>query len=354
MHRLQDMVFLLIAGRICKCNGRPEIIAYGRRHLKKFRSMGMFKNGIPSESTLFRVDSGIDSERMAELQSEFIRAFQIETSGDNLKIVAIDGKCMRGTVQENEKNPDILGAYSPSDGLTLGTELCGEKSNEITAAPKLIKKLELKGKVVTADAMLCQKEILDKVRDKHGHFLIEVKANQKALRWGIEDNMSNTSPTDVYASDVTLEHGRIENRTCKKYRGVDLKVDESKWGTELSFISVETNTIRKRGEEKTSEKRIYMTDLDCGAKILDGIARKHWSIEAMHWSLDTNMKQDRIRRKHMSSARNLDTIQRLCLSLLSIWRNHRKKKSDKKLGDAELMRRASFKFPFLMEILGLK
>ena len=354
IYKLRDMVFLLIIGRMGRCKGRPEIIAYGKKHLRKLQSMGMFKEGIPSESTLCRVEAGIDSVGMADLHAEFAKKFQVRDKNGKLKVVAIDGKCMRGTLQENGKTPDILGAYSPSDGLTLATEMCEKKSNEITAAPKLIDKIDLKGKVVTADAMFCQKDILNHVTERDGHFLVEVKANQKKLTWGLEDSMAEATPTDAYVGDVTLDHGRIESRRCRKYKGADLKVDEGKWGSTLTFICVETSTIQKRGKEESSEKRIYMTDLDLDARTLDGIARGHWSIETMHWSLDTNMRQDSIRRKHVRSARNLDTIQRLCLSLLSIWRNNRKKKSDKRLGDAELLRRASFDFPFLMDLLSLK
>lgn len=353
-YKLRDIVFLLIIGRICGCEGRPKILAYGKAYLGKMKSMGMFRNGLPSESTLCRIENGIDNDKLAKLQSDIVIGFQIKADGKRIKVIAIDGKCMRGTTLENGTNPDILGAYSTDDRLMLATELCGEKSNEITAAPRLLDKIDVKDKVVTSDAMLCQKEILDKVTANGGHFLVEVKANQKALKWGVEDSMMSAVPTDVYIEDATLRHGRIESRACRKYKGEDLYVDEKKWGKKLSFIKVETSTIHKRSKEQTSESRIYMTDMNLSAKMLNYIAREHWRIESFHWSLDTNLKQDSIRRKLVKSARNLDTFQRLALSILSIWRNCRRKKSDKTQGDAKLIDRARNEFSFLMDLLSLK
>jgi len=127
-------------------------------------------------------------------------------------IICIDGKAMRGTLYENGRNPDIVSAYSLGSGFTLATDVCKEKSNEIKSVPRLLDKLDVSGCVVTADAMSFQKAIIDKIRDKGADFVIELKANQRSLRYGLEDSIKTTTPTDVYKEGPYLEHGRIETK----------------------------------------------------------------------------------------------------------------------------------------------
>lgn len=321
--------------------------------------MGLFrKSGLPSESTLCRLEKSIDDEKLADALSGFAHKSSQNKKSNYLRAIAIDGKCMRGTIQDDGRAPNIVGAYSVDDQRTVATVLCDKKSNEIKAGPKLIDKVcnlyDGESNIVfTADAMQCQSDFIKKIIEHKTHFLVEVKSNQKALRWGLEDNMKTTNDVGVYSEDATLSHGRIESRICKKYRADNLGVDTTKWGKSLIVISIETFSIQKNTGAQSRESRIYLTDLDMSPKILNDIARKHWAIESMHWTLDTTMGQDRIRRKSIRSARNLDNIQRLCLSILSIWRSARRKLSDKAKGATELLRKANQSFQFMIELLEL-
>ena len=261
---------------------------------------------------------------------------------------------MRGTVLENGRNPDIVSAYSLGGGITLATDMCREKSNEITAVPRLLDKIDVSGNIVTADAMFFQKTIIDKIREKGGDFLIELKANQRTLRYGIEDKVEVTEPVDVYSEGPFLEHGRIETRVCRVFRGEDLIADREKWNGNLTVIEIRTDTERKSNGQKSSERRFYVTSFNGSAKRLDTIARKHWAIETMHWDLDRNLRQDFIKRKSARAARNLDTIQRLVLSILSIWKGKRRKLSDKAKGTAELIGELSMNFTGIMRMLAQK
>ena len=360
VHNLQDALLLLIVGRLARCVKRKDVQAFGMAHLTYLKRLGMFrKAGLPSESTLYRVEKGIDDKRMAELQSDFARKMNPKKDKALFKLIAVDGKCMRGTVQENGRCPDIVGAYSVNDGLTVATEMCEQKSNEITAGPKLIEAVcrqygNTSNIVFTADAMQCQTNFLKAIMRHDAHFLVEVKSNQKALRWGLEDRLSVESPVDTCHVEPTLAHGRIESRTCKKYYADSLGIDTNKWGKSLTVITVETTTANKKSGEQSNELRIYLTDLDEDAKVLDSVAKKHWAVETMHWTLDTVMEQDRIKRKHPQAARNLDTIQRLCLNILSVWKSKRRKLADRSKGVTELLRTASLHMPFLIELLHLK
>ena len=355
-HRLADIIILMILARECGCVGRADIIEFGRLHLNKFRRLGILRNGVPSESTLCRAENGIDDHAMADRMQDFAGAFHKELlkNGCGKEIICIDGKAERGTVLENGRNPDIVSAYSFNTGITLATEACQAKSNEIKAVPRLIDKLDIAGKVVTADAMSMQKDIIDKIRKKGGDFLIELKANQPSLRYGIEDRLVAHTPVYSYTEGPELAHGRIETRTYRIYDGLDIIADKEKWGGNMTIIEYESSTVKKSTGIHTSEKRLYVSSMPADTRKPGTIVRNHWSIESMHWGLDYNLRQDNIKRKSTRAARNLDTIQRIVYSVFSIWKGLRKKRSDKNKGIAELMRHISMSFTRLMRFLSQK
>lgn len=355
-HRLDDCLILMILGRACGCVGRMDIIELGKLNLTRFRKMGMFRNGIPSEATLCRIEQGIDDHSLADMMRKFVETFHNELikACPGMEIICVDGKAERGTIQENGRNPDIVSAYSYDTGIIMATEACPEKSNEIKAVPLLIDKIDISGKIVTADAMSMQKNIIDKIREKGGHYLIELKANQRALRYGVEDRLKVTPPIYSYTDEPELGHGRIETRTFRIYDGRDVVVDKDKWGADVTIVEYEADTIKKSTGVHTIDKRLYITSLPPDTNRIGDIIRRHWSIESMHWSLDVNLQQDKIKRKYTKTARNLDTIQRIVYSLFSIWKGLRKKRSDKRKGMAELMRGFSMSFTKLLHFLSQK
>lgn len=352
-HRLADIIILMILARECGCVGRADIIEFGRLHLKKFHRLGILRNGVPSESTLCRAENGINDHAMADRMQDFAGAFHKELlkKGRGMEIICIDGKAERGTVLENGRNPDIVSAYSFNTGITLATEACREKSNEIKAVPRLIDKLDIAGKIVTADAMSMQKDIIDKIRKKGGDFLIELKANQRSLRYGVEDRLKGHTPLYSYTTGPELGHGRIETRTYRVYDGLGIIADKEKWGGNMTVVEYESDTVKKSTGTHTSEKRLYVSSLPGDTPALGRFVRSHWSIESMHWGLDVNLMQDNIKRKSTRAARNLDTIQRMVYSVFAIWKGLRKKRSDKNKGIAELMRHISMSFTRLMRFL---
>ncbi len=320
-HKLSDIIMLLILGRVSNCVSRAEIIEFGKHNLKSFRKLDILANGIPSEATLCRMEEGIDDQAMAN---------QLQVFG---------------------RNPDIVSAHSFNTDITLATEACEEKSNEIKAVPLLIDKIDISGKIVTADAMSMQKDIVDKIREKNGDFIIELKSNQRSLRYGVEDKIKELSPVYSYCGEPELGHGRIETRSYRVFDGTDLIANKEKWNGNLTIIEYECETVKKSTGSCTTEKRLHVSSLPANTPRLGTPVRNHWSIESMHWGLDRNLLQDKIKRKSARAARNLDTIQRIVYSVFSIWRGRRKKKSDKRKGMAELMRHISLCFTKLLHFL---
>lgn len=355
-HELGDIIMLMIFARMSKCTGRADIIEFGKHNLKKLQSMGLLENGVPSEPTLCRVENGIEEQGLAAQMAALGKAFHDELAniGGIIEMICIDGKAMRGTVQSNGRNPDIVSAYSYASGITLATEACQEKSNEIRAVPLLIDKIDVAGRLITADAMSMQKDIIEKIRKKDGYFLIELKANQRALRYGVEDNIKVANPEFTYTEGPELGHGRIEMRTYNVYDGLDLIADKDKWGGNLTVVEFISHCTKKSTGAETTETRLYVSNLPVETPYIGKAVRNHWSIESMHWGLDFNLLQDSIKRKSSKAARNLDTLQRIVLSLFSIWKRRRKKLSDKAKGVAELMRSVSRSFTELLHFLSQK
>lgn len=155
--------------------------------------MGMFPDGLPSEATLRRMSKGIDVEEMTDRMSVFVDKFLKKMPDSATEIISVDGKAMRGPLYENDRNPDIVSAYSLHSGFTLTTDVCKEKSNEIKTVPKLLDKVDIPGCIVTAGAMSFQKSIIDRIREKGGDFVIELKVNQRPLYYGVEDNIKTAN-----------------------------------------------------------------------------------------------------------------------------------------------------------------
>lgn len=174
------------------------------------------------------------------------------------------------------------------------------------------------------------------------------------MRYGLEDSIKTATPTDIYKEGPYLEHGRIESRICRIYRGEELIVDREKWNGNLTVIEILTATEKKSDGKSTSEQRLYISSLDSSAERLSQITRQHWAIESMHWDLDRNLRQDSIKRKAERAVRNLDTIQKMVLALIAVWKNRRKKISDKQKGTAQIIRELAVNFTNVLHFLAQK
>ena len=151
----------------------------------------------------------------------------------------------------------------------------------------------------------------------------------------MEDRLKEHTPEYSYTEGPELGHGRIESRTYRIYDGMDLIADKEKWSGNMTIIEYESDILRKSTGERSTETRLYVSSLPTTTPALGTYVRNHWSIESMHWELDRNLLQDKVKRKSTNAARNLDTIQRIVHSVFSIWKRRRKKRSDKRKGMAE-------------------
>ena len=355
-HSLNDIIMLMILGRMAGCIGRAEILEFGRYNLNKLHKMGLLRNGVPSEATLCRVENGINDMDMADRMQQFADIFleRLTCASRIIEIICIDGKAERGTVQENGRSPDIVSAYSFSTGITIATEACQEKSNEIKAIPILLDKIDVAGKIVTADAMSMQKDIVEKIRKKGGDFLIELKANQPSLRYGIEDRLVEHTPVYSYTEGPELAHGRIETRTYRVYDGLDIIADKKKWGGNMTIIEYESSTVKKSTGVHTSEKRLYVSSMPTHTpkprshRTQPLVDRKH----ALGTGPQSSAGQYKTQVDESCPKPRHHTENRL-LGVLNMERTSQKQ-SDKNKGMAELIRHISMSFTGLMRFLSQK
>jgi predicted transposase YbfD/YdcC len=235
------------------------------------------------------------------------------------EVVGIDGKRMRGSYDNASGLAAIhmVSAFAADNGICLGQVSCQEKSNEITAIPKLLELLAIKGCTVTIDAMGCQTEIAEKIRGKGADYILAVKENQKGLYEQVEKVSNITAPASV---DVDLDsgHGRVETRKCTVIDDLRFFDVDNKWKDLKTVIKVESERFIKSGNKIQTETRFYISNLPADAKSINHKIRSHWAIENnLHWKLDVVFGEDGSRKRKGDSAKNFNIISKIALAFIS-------------------------------------
>ncbi len=233
------------------------------------------------------------------------------------QVVAIDGKTLRGSYNREDRASTILmiSAYASSNKLVLGQLKTEQKSNEITAIPELIKMLDIKGALVTIDAMACQTKIASAIVEQGGDYLLAVKSNQGTLRQAIENAFSSQRAN--VAGDISFEegHGRIESRQCYVIDSTELEGDFSRWKNLKSIVMVENFRLEK-GKDIDLEYRYYISSKELSAEQAATAVRENWGIESMHWVLDVSMNEDAYQIYKAHGAENLSCLRHMSLNML--------------------------------------
>ncbi len=205
-------------------------------------------------------------------------------------------------------------------GLTLGQEKVSEKSNEITAIPKLLKLLDIAGTIITIDAMGCQKDIAKQIRDKEADYILALKGNHGNLNDDVrlflesEVKKKNNEITSVF-EEVDKGHGRLEKRTCYVTDKIDWLEERLKWKDLKSIVMIDS--VREFKDKVEREQRFYISSLRADAKLLSQSIRAHWGVEnKLHWVLDVTFREDdsRVRKDH--APENMSLIRRWTLNML--------------------------------------
>jgi predicted transposase YbfD/YdcC len=323
-HFLTDILVIAILAVISGADDYPGVVEFARDHQEWLKTFLRLPHGIPSISTFRRVFAALRPSVLVGV----MRRWSQELGGSlNGKQVAIDGKVLRRSFDHawDKSGLDIVTAWCVEDNLVLAQQAVDEKSNEMTAVPELLKVLDLRGAVVTVDALNTQKNIADQVIKAGGDYLMAVKDNHPTLHDSIQRNMNDlilekfAGVEHVYHETTNGGHGRIETRRLWATDQIDWLEGRQDWKKLTSVVVVES-TRRVIGSRRPStiERRSFIGSLPCDSgERLAGLVRNHWSIEnSQHWSLDMafNEDQNRVRKDH--GDQNLAVLRRIALGLL--------------------------------------
>lgn len=315
---LVEMVFVALCGAICDCNSWVDVAAFGRAKLGWFRKFLPFEQGIPSHDTFTEVFARLDSiEFYAALESwttSIAQSLQGET-------VALDGKTLRGSFDKASGKSALhsVSAWVCGLKLCLALKSVEDKSNEIPALQQLIDMLDLAGAVVTADAMHCQRETVDKLIAKDADYVLMVKGNQETLEAAVQQALIEAFETD----DPQLRqcHTKEKNRDRRETRQVAaLPVPKNsavfaRWAGLHTIGSIyRTREIDGRVEEA---QEFFITSLPCQVRAISRHLRSHWSIESsLHHVLDVTFTEDASRIRNGNGPEITSVFRRLALNIL--------------------------------------
>jgi predicted transposase YbfD/YdcC len=325
-HSLECIFYIAIAAVIGGAESWYEVEAFGKMKEPFFRSRIKNFKGVPSHDTFNRVFSILNPK---ELERVF-RLWIGEICGKYKGIVAIDGKEICGARVEKEDGSfeplRMVSAWAAENGVSLGQEKVGKKSNEIKAIPKLVKALDLEGCIVTIDAIGCQHDIVEAIIKSKADFVICVKNNQRTLYntikgWFDEVDYEGNGingrghiPPTRYQVSYTEEcgHGRKEKRYCQVYNnGVMDKTLQ--WKGVKSVVCVTDIKTYLKTRKTVEEKHYYITSLPLDSERIMQAIRTHWSIENnLHWQLDVTFNEDNTR-KIKNAAQNFALISKIAL-----------------------------------------
>ena len=229
---------------------------------------------------------------------------------------------MRSNKREGTKPCHIVSAWSREDGYCLGQKAVEEKSNEITAIPKVLESIEIKGQVVTIDAMGTQTAIVETIRKRRADYVLAVKGNQGNLETDIRQYFEDQQICEElkkgtgYKKTAEKAHGQIEIREYYQTEDTAWMHQKKQWKG-LKSMGMEKKTIQK-GETKKEEYRYYISSLSEDIELFSRAVRGHWAVESMHWHLDVTFKEDANTTLDKVAAQNQNIIRKWCLSMLKL------------------------------------
>ena len=314
-HNLLDIIILSILAVLCGADTYDEIELFGKENFAFLKQFLSLRHGIPSHDTINRVFRLLNPR---EFERCFISWAQgLKDAGIMERVIAIDGKTVRGSKDSfHHKSPlHSVHAWSSENGICLGQLECGEKTNEITTIPKLIDMLDIKGSIITIDAMGTQTAIAKKIVENGGDYILAVKGNQGSL----EEEVHATCERNIHVSDTcTVEkgHGRIETRRCEVFEK-GLIVDEERWENISSIVKITSTREVIATGKVTTQERFYISSLNAYGNDFNTYIRSHWGIEnKLHWSLDMTFREDEQRKRANHAAANFAIVRKIGLNLL--------------------------------------
>jgi predicted transposase YbfD/YdcC len=348
-HPLVDIIILGFCGVLAGCEDFVEIAAWAKVHEEVFGTFLELPHGIPSHDTFNRVFAMLPATTLQDVLLPWL----LERRGLPGEWIHVDGKTLRRTRCQRQKLKalHVVSAWAGQTGLTLGQVAVDTKSNEITALSQLLELLDLHDKIVTIDAIGCQKEIARMIVDSGGDYILAVKANQPTLHTDLQTAFAQAPAPKLRSSRraTTFEkgHGRYEQRSVAVLPAQEYlsAAQTALWAGVLTLVMVTREVWEQATETQSTEVRYFLSSLPPIARRIGSAIRGHWSIEnGLHWVLDVVFREDARRIYDRTAAENVAFLNRLALSLL---------RGDPSKSSLKVKhKRAGWSISYLMQLLG--
>jgi predicted transposase YbfD/YdcC len=319
-HKFIDILFIAICAVICGADGFTDMEEFGLAKETWLRQFLELPHGIPSHDTFGRVLARLNPKAFQQCFLDWVRAVAQITDQE---IVPIDGKTLRRSHDKTngQRAIELVSAWTRANRLMLGQIKVAADSNEITAVPQLLRLLELKGCIVTLDALHCQKATAAEILKQGADYVLALKGNQGSLYNEVESFFDAIVNERTFGYEISRhetidgEHGRIETRRYWQVNAPDYMKEKATWP---GLVSVGMCEARRELNGQTSqEKRYYLSSLGVDAKRFAEAARGHWSIEnSLHWILDVVFHEDDSRVRVGHAAENFGLLRRMAVNLL--------------------------------------
>lgn len=319
-HKLVDILTIALLAMINGAAGWEDMSEFADVRESWLKGFLELPGGVPSSDTFRRVFEALDPGTFGECLTKITADLVADLNG---KVVAIDGKTMRGSFDRRAGTSPlhVVSAWIAEQSLMLGQVVTEEKSNEITAIPELLKTIDVRGATLTIDAMGCQKKIAEAIVDAGADYALALKDNHPVLRQEVEAAFLHPQAMGIAKNKLTSSraenkgHGRHETRAVSVISDVNGITSADDWKMLRSIVKVERE--RTVGEKTSTETAYYLSSLKVGASTMGKRIRAHWSIENnLHWVLDVVFAEDKSRIRSRNAAANMTQMRKLALSLL--------------------------------------
>lgn len=326
-HELLDVLILSLSGILCGAESWVDVADYARTKQEWFETFLDLPNGIPSHDTFDRIFRLLDPEQLLSALQRWLDDLAADIRGVKREQVAIDGKTLRGSIDRVSGQAPwmMVSAWAVEHGLVLGQVAAEGETGELKAIPPLLEMLSLKGRIVTLDALGCQKEIAAKIREKEGDYVMSLKQNHPTLEQAVRERFMEGLSKDYEGmkhqrhDDTKLEHGHLVRRCCDVLYDVNGLPGMDQWAGVKAIVLMHTEQVRginTKQPRKRQGQRLYLSSVALSAPEMAQVIRRHWHVEnQLHWQLDVHLKEDhsRVRRDHGPA--NLAALRRLIITL---------------------------------------
>jgi len=314
LHDFHELLMIALCTVLSGGQGAVDMAEYARAKEPFLRGLLKLTNGLPSHDTFSRLFRQLNPAQFAAAFQRFMAGFCEQVEG----VVAIDGKVLRRSFDRaSGKSPlHMVSAWGCEQRMVLAQIATGAKSNEITAVPKLLDMLSLKGTIVTTDALNCQREIARKIIEKGGGYALALKGNQGTLHDDVRQFLDDPEcGASVGKPTVDADHGGIETRTAMISTHINWLQENHQWPGLTAIGKVVR--IRETVEKTTTETAYYLLSSPMSGERLNEVVRSHWGVEnRLHWRLDVVMNEDQDRTRLGNGPQNLAVLRHMAINVM--------------------------------------